>query len=136
MKKIVLLSVLFGLFTNSASATYYKTYSANCDTRAMMAKLDRATADHRAVITEVQCASRPATNHGAYYASQNVARPGMYQVTTSEVFVKRSETVQYVEYREPVRYVYRPVVKCRPHVFVATVSEQVTECNGCCGCNE
>ncbi len=55
MKKIVLVSVILGLLTYSANATYYKTSTNNCSDANMMATLDNAVAVHRAVITEVTC---------------------------------------------------------------------------------
>ena len=58
MKKIILLSVLFGLITNTAFASYYKTSTHNCEKAAMLDTLDVATAQYRAIITEVECANR------------------------------------------------------------------------------
>jgi hypothetical protein len=55
MKKIILFSCLFSLISNSAFATYYKTSTNNCGTANMLAELDRATALHRAVVTEIDC---------------------------------------------------------------------------------
>ena len=55
MKKIILLSLVFGLITSSAFATYYQTTTSDCSDAAMMAELDRATALHRAVVTDVTC---------------------------------------------------------------------------------
>ncbi len=55
MKKIILFSIVFGLISNSAFATYYKTSTNACGTANMLAELDRATALHRAVVTEIDC---------------------------------------------------------------------------------
>ena len=55
MKKIILFSCLFSLITISANATYYQTTTEYCGDANMLAELDRATALHRAVITEIDC---------------------------------------------------------------------------------
>ena len=110
----------------------YKTYSYNCDTNVMLSKLDRATIDGRAVITEVKCA-KPAARHARAF---NVP-----QVVTSEVFVSqesRTEYVEHIEYKPASRlkYVRKPAVKpCVKNIVVASVVEHhVSECGECCGC--
>lgn len=55
MKKIILFSCLFGLITNAAFATYYKTTTEFCGDANMRSELDSAVATHRAVITEITC---------------------------------------------------------------------------------
>lgn len=107
MKKIILFSVLFGLITSSAFATYYKTTTSNCDTNAMLAKLDKATAQHRAVITEVTC-------------DRQIARPAP----------KRFHAPK--KYTHHVKPMPRPVFIPRPTVTVVSITEQ--ENYSCCGC--
>jgi len=138
MKKIILLSVLFGLLTNSALATYYKTYTYNCNENAMAAKLDRATVDHRAVVTEVVCAKNHAMHHENRYAGVRFAQPKIEQVATSEVFVRPAKRAEYIEYKpvRHVKYVRKPVITpCIQKVFIASV-ETATECDTCCDCQE
>ena len=53
MKKFVLLVAI--LISNVAFADYYKTTVNSCDGEKMRAALDRATAEHRAVITIIEC---------------------------------------------------------------------------------
>jgi len=113
MKKIVLLSVLFGLITNSAFATYYRTTTSNCGDAAMMAKLNRATADHRAVITEVTCD----------YTVPQVT----HVITPAPVVVKKPIIHHYVVKPRPVIVEYVPIT---------VVSVSNTESCDCfdCGC--
>lgn len=54
MKKIIL-ALVIGLITNSAYSTYYQTTTNDCSDANMMARLDGAVAQHRAVITEITC---------------------------------------------------------------------------------
>ena len=55
MKKIVMFSLIAGLFSNVALSDAYIEKVNNCDESEMRAALDRATADKRAVITVVEC---------------------------------------------------------------------------------
>lgn len=55
MKKIVMFSLIAGLFSNVALSDAYIEKVNNCDESEMRAALDRATADKRAVITIVEC---------------------------------------------------------------------------------
>ena len=112
MKKIILFSVLFGLLTNSAFATYYKTTTSNCSDAAMLAKLDRATAEHRAVITEVSCDyTVPTVTH---------------VITPAPVVVKKPVIHHYVVKPRPVVVEYVPVT-------VVSVEEDSCACVTC-GC--
>lgn len=113
MKKIVLLSLVFGLLSGSAYATYYETFSPNCADAAMLADLDRATATHRAVITKTSCE----------YAAP---RPAPRVMPTRYVAAKR--------YVNRVQRVYQPVVVYRPVMTVVSVAETCTCCNCGCGC--
>lgn len=112
MKKIILVSLLFGLITSSAFATYYKTTTSNCDTNAMLAKLDRATAQHRAVITEVSC----------NYTVPKVT----HVITPAPVVVKKPVIHHYVVKPRPVIVEYVPVT-------VVSVEEDSCACVTC-GC--
>lgn len=106
MKKIVLLSLVFGLLTTSASATYYQTTTNNCSDAAMMAELDRATATHRAVVTDVTC-----------------------EYTVPKTFAKAKSV--YVPRPRPVA---RPVIVRRPTVMVVSVEQETCTCDDYCGC--
>lgn len=136
MKKIILVSVLFGLVLNPAFATRYKTSSFNCDRDAMLAQLDGATAEHRAVITEISCdgdAARAAKRYGfdkMRYDDPD-KRVSMEQVTTSEVFVTTvTEEVERVEYREET-------VASYPTVLVFEDDDEFDcDCDDCDDCDE
>ncbi len=112
MKKIILVSLLFGLVTSSAFATYYKTSTSNCSDAAMLAKLDRATAQHRAVITEVTC---------NYTVPSKPAPVAPKRTIASKKFVHH-------EYRTPA-----PVVVYKPTVTVVAIEEETCTCFDC-GC--
>ena len=112
MKKIILLSVLFGLITNSAFATYYKTTTSNCSNAAMLSRLDKAAAQHRAVITEISC----------NYTVPKVT----HVVTPAPVVVKKPVIHQYVVKPRPVVVEYVPVT-------VVSVEEETCACFDC-GC--
>ena len=102
MKKIVLIFALIVLSMNSASATYYRTTTGNCNN--VMSKLDSAVATHRAVITEVSC-------------NRHVARPIPRHYEANKRFIKREV------------HAYRPVVKYVPVMTVVNVEQ---DCCGCC----
>lgn len=110
MRKIVLLSVLFGLITNSVFATYYRTTTSNCSDAAMRAKLNRATADHRAVITEVSCD----------YTVPQVT----HVITPAPVVVRKPIVHHYVVKPRPVIVEYVPVT-------VVSVEEESCACMTC-----
>jgi len=117
MKKIILLSLVFGLISSSAYATYYKTNTSNCSEAAMLAELDRATALHRAVITDVKC---------GYNLAKRPEKPRM----APKPFPKHKVAAKKFVPRDvhPVT----PVIVQVPTVTVVTVTE--TESCTCCGC--
>lgn len=128
MKKFVLLLVA-ALFSNFAVADVYVENVNDCDEMEMRAALDRATREHRAVITIVEC------DNGIVRTikkTPDVPRPAvkpvvnqcvscgepMEQVVNREYFVR--ETVQQ----------YKPVVQ---YVPAGTYTRVKPACNS--GCN-
>ena len=115
MKKFVLLSLFASMFTTVAMADMYRESIDTCDEAEMRAALDRATSEHRAVVTIVECdngivrtttkpvASAPAvTNNVNVYANSCTSGCGEKQeVVKREYFVR--ETVQ--TYKPVVNYV-------------------------------
>lgn len=132
MKKIVLISVLCALCAGSAFATQYKTASYNCNPNAMMRQLNDATAEHRAVITEIQCdAPASIADGGDYFEYEEEVK--MEQVTTSEVFVRKAK-------REEPKPVEKRPVQEEPAVRYI---ETIVYTDGCdddeccdCGCDD
>ena len=55
MKKFVLLSLVAAMCSTVANADVYRETINTCDEAEMRAALDRATAEHRAVITIIEC---------------------------------------------------------------------------------
>ena len=95
MKKIILFSCLFSLITSSAFATYYKTNTYNCGDANMLAELDRATALHRAVITEVECDIPVAKPKPVVKNVKSIARPYIPKKFVKPVYQPRP-TYNYV----------------------------------------
>ncbi|MBQ3785225.1 MAG: hypothetical protein II843_02425 [Alphaproteobacteria bacterium] len=115
MKKIVL-ALAFCLISTPVFATYYGTTTTNCGDAAMLAELDRATATHRAVITEIKC-NAPAP------IVREIPRP----VVRPVVYVEKPVVVaQPIVVRRPVIVEYVPVT-------VVSVEEDVCTCDAC-GC--
>ena len=123
MKKIILFSVVFGLITNAANATYYKTSTNTCDTANMLAELDRATALHRAVVTEIDCEYTVPTRPAPSFVPE--PKPMPKPAPKRVVAAKKFTNYQVREYK-PV------VVTYVPTVTVVTVTEQ--EICTCCDC--
>ena len=103
MKKILALSIVGIMASVAANADYYETRTGNCDMNSMRAELNRAVADHRAVITKIVC-------------EESTAEP----VVITEPVVEEScgepfERVVNREYfvRETVQQ-YKPVVHYEP----------------------
>jgi len=103
MKKILALSIVGIMAAASANADYFEFRTNNCDMNAMRAELNRAVAEHRAVITKVIC-------------EETIAEP----VVISEPVVEEPcgepfEEVVKREYfvRETVQQ-YKPVVHYEP----------------------
>lgn len=116
MKKVILISVLLGLVTNSAFATYYKTTTSNCNPDAMLATVNSATAEHRAVITEVTCEHaipRP--------VKQKFVRPAPKHFVANKKFVRHAQRK------------YVPVITYVPAIRIITVTEKTCSCCDC-GC--
>ena len=114
MKKIILVSLVFGLITNAAFATYYKTTTSNCSDAAMLAELDKATALHRAVVTDVTC-----------------------EYTAPRVVQKAAPAPAPVQTFRPTRFVKYPVADAQPvrtpKAFLVTVTKETCTCDDC-GC--
>ena len=127
MKKIILFSLVFGLIATTANATYYKTSTNNCSDANMLARLDAATAAHRAVITDVTCdyvvPVRPAPVMPRP-VFKPAPRPVMPMPTVSESYFYESIEIEQV-------YEYKPVVVV-PTVTVVT-EEDTCDCVTC-GC--
>ena len=111
MKKFVLFSLIAGMFSSAALADVYQETVKTCDEAQMRAALDRATVEHRAVITIIEC------ENGVVKVKQqnkvadtkpcnkcdtctSCGEP-MEQVVNREYFVR--ETVQ--QYKPVVQYV-------------------------------
>ena len=142
MKKIILISVLFGLITNTASATYYKTSTINCDDIAMLEDLDHAVAVHRAVITELNCEHRvarvaPKPQPKPVYKPKKVVKPIVKPVKpiVKPVVVEQPVIVKPVIVKPAPRPVIHRVIRYVPTVTVISVSENSYDCCDCdCGC--
>ena len=152
MKKIVLFIVFFGLITSSASATYYKADTFNCDDIAMLEDLDRAVATHRAVITELNCERRvaPKPQPKPVYKPKKVVKPIVKPVkpVVKPVVVEQPVVVEPVVVEQPVivkpivvkpvivkpapRPVIHRVVKYVPTITVVSVSEKSHDCCDSC----
>ena len=120
MKKIILFSCLFGLITNAAFASYYKTTTTFCGDENMMSELDSAVATHRAVITEITCDYVKPTAPAKRIAPQPAPRK-----VASKKYIHH-------EYRAP-----KPqpvVVEYEPAITVVQITT-TTECTCItCGC--
>ena len=116
MKKIVIFSILLGLITTAANATYYKTTTNNCSDANMMATLDNATAAHRAVITEVTC---------DYTIPERPAPVAKHKP-------RKMAAKHYVHhtYRAPAP---QPVVKYEPTIVIVSQTTETCTCFDC-GC--
>jgi len=105
MKKILALSIVGMLASVAAHADYYETQTGNCDMNAMRAELNRAVADHRAVITKIVCEETNVETEPVVIAEpvveESCGEP-FERVVNREYFVR--ETVQQ----------YKPVVHYEP----------------------
>jgi len=105
MKKIFALSICGILASVAANADYYETQTGNCDMNAMRAELNRAVADHRAVITKIVCEETNVETEPVMIAEpvveESCGEP-FERVVNREYFVR--ETVQQ----------YKPVVHYEP----------------------
>ena len=120
MKNIFALSVIGVLATMvSANAEYVELHTNNCDLNSMRAELNRAVANHHAVITKITCEEQPVV----------IAEPVIAEEpkTCGEPFervVKREYLV-----RETVQQ-YKPVVHYEPAETYTTV-RAVCDDKGC-----
>ncbi len=102
MKKILALSIVGIMAAASANADYFEFRTNNCDMNAMRAELDRAVAEHRAVITKVVCEETTAEPVVVESGNCEVCGEPFEEVVKREYFVR--ETVQQ----------YKPVVHYEP----------------------
>ena len=120
MKKLFIVFAL--LFSNFAFADAYVATVSNCDDAQMRAALDNAAAEHRAVITVIECdrsvdnsamissQARTWNRANAYRPCHNHMKP-VTAVVRREYFVR--ETVQ--EYKPVIKYVpTNTYVRVRP----------------------
>ncbi len=131
MKKIVLVSVLCGLVATPGFATRFQDTSDNCNLDAMMNQLNNATAENRAVITEIKCDTPSMMNGGDYF--EYVEDVKMEQVTTSEVFVHQAKREQPKRVEQPMyRVQEQPMTR-----YVETVV-YTYDCgdDDCCDCDD
>ena len=118
MKKIVLFSLIASMFSTVAMADMYIESVNDCDEAEMRAALDRATREHRAVVTVVEC------DNGIIRTTTEPAAPAVKVTVSSEktsenTCVSGCEEKQEVvkrEYfvRETVQ-TYKPVVNYVPN---------------------
>ena len=99
MKNFVALSICGILAVTSVKADVVELHTNNCDINAMRAELNRAVAEHRAVITKIVCEEPVAEQESV--ADETCGEP-FERVINREYFVR--ETVQ----------AYRPVVHYEP----------------------
>ena len=119
MKKIFALSIIGILASVSANAEYVELHTTNCDMNAMRAELNRAVAEHRAVITKVVC-------------EEATAEPVVVEpIATEEPCGEPFERVVNREYfvRETVQQ-YKPVVHYEP-AGTYTTMRAVCDDEGC-----
>ena len=104
MKKIFALSII-GIFAAvSANAEYVELHTNNCDLNSMRAELNRAVANHHAVITKIVCdeeIAKPVVVAEPIVSDDSCGEP-FEEVVNREYFVR--ETVQQ----------YKPVVHYEP----------------------
>ena len=104
MKKILALSIVGILAAASANAEYVELRTNNCDLNSMHAELDRAVANHHAVITTITCdktVAKPVVVEEPIVSDEGCGEP-FERVVNREYFVR--ETVQQ----------YKPVVHYEP----------------------
>lgn len=99
MKKIFTLSIMGILAVCAANAEYVELHTNNCDINSMRAELNRAVANHHAVITKIICDE--AAPVAEPVAEESCGEP-FERVVNREYFVR--ETVQQ----------YKPVVHYEP----------------------
>jgi len=106
MKKIFALSIVGIMATVSANAEYVELHTSNCDVNSMRAELNRAVANHHAVITKIICDEQVATYEPVVVSepvvSDDACGEPYEEVVNREYFVR--ETVQQ----------YKPVVHYEP----------------------
>ena len=121
MKKIFALSIMGILAVCSANAEYVELHTNNCDINSMRAELNRAVANHHAVITKIVCDEAVA-----------IAEPVAEKtIVTEESCGEPFERVVNREYfvRETVQQ-YRPVVHYEP-AGTYTTTRAVCDDFGC-----
>lgn len=122
MKKIFALSIVGIMAAMAANAEYVELHTTNCDMNAMRAELNRAVANHQAVITKIVCeepvmVAEPVVVEHA--VEESCGEP-FSRVVNREYFVR--ETVQQ----------YKPVVHYEP---AGTYTTMRAVC-GDFGCNK
>lgn len=121
MKKILALSFVGIMAVAAANADYYETQTGNCDMNAMRAELNRAVADHRAVITKIVCeetTAEPVVVEEPELVVEEPCGEPFERVVNREYFVR--ETVQQ----------YKPVVHYEPAGSYTTMRAMCGD-NGC-----
>lgn len=101
MKKILALSIVGILAAASANAEYVELHTNNCDLNSMRAELNRAVANHHAVITKIVCDKEVEVAEPVAVEEESCGEP-YEEVVNREYFVR--ETVQQ----------YKPVVHYEP----------------------
>lgn len=119
MKKIFALSIIGIMAAASANAEYVVLHTNNCDLNSMRAELNRAVANHHAVITEIVCDQE--------IAMPVVAEPIVSDETCGEPFEEVVNREYFV--RETVQQ-YKPVVHYEP-AGTYTTMRAVCGDNGC-----
>ena len=107
MKKIVMFSLIAGLFSNVALSDAYIEKVNNCDESEMRAALDRAAADKRAVITVVEC------DNGIVRTIKQPAPTSTYNTCGCGCAEKSAVVKREYFVRETVQ-TYKPVVQYVP----------------------
>lgn len=105
MKKIFALSIVGIMASVAANAEYIELHTSNCDLNSMRAELNRAVADHRAVITKIVCDMPVVTEepmNSEFMADEESCGEPFERIVNREYFVR--ETVQQ----------YKPVVHYEP----------------------
>ena len=111
MKKILALSIVGILASVAAHADYYETQTGNCDMNAMRVELNRAVADHRAVITKIVCEETNVETEPVMISEPVIAEPVVAAETCGEPFERVVNREYFV--RETVQQ-YKPVVHYEP----------------------
>jgi len=108
MTKIFALSIVSIMAVTAANAEYVELHTSNCDLNSMHSELNRAVANHHAVITKIVCDKEIAT-------PVVVSEPVVEQFATEESCGEPFEEVVNREYfvRETVQQ-YKPVVHYEP----------------------